>query len=324
MQSAIQTPELIHSAHALEHKVAYRSWPELAAVRVRGDDRLTWLNGQITNDVRAIPPGGSVRALAVNVRGKIMAELWVADLGESLLLLVPSATQDTLLESFERFIIMEDVVLERAPELQVLGLEGPLSAASAQRIESGETTALSGTHLGLGGHFWVGTQAALAHITAQLTAAGVPSVPEAAYELVRLRLGQPHYGVDFDEHHYPQEAGLKSIVSFQKGCYLGQEVVCTLENRGKLSRRLCVLQGTSETLPAPESKLLDPANANAATTDALGTVTSAAWDPERKLSYVLGYVKRAYAQADATVQCDGQVLTIVKLVGEEEPAPASA
>lgn len=315
MQSSNDTSELLRTAQALETGVAFRERPDLAAVRVRGDDRVTWLNGQITNDVRQIPSGGSVHALAVNVRGKIMAEVWVADLGESLLLLLPASAETTLLESLERFIIMEDVVLERAPELKVLALEGPLVAGVTVSAEA--AIALHGDLLGGLGRFWVGTAEALGQVAQQLASAGILRASEVSYDLARLRRGVPRYGTDYDDHNYPQEAGLKDIVSFQKGCYLGQEVVCTLENRGKLSRRLCVLQGTSETLPTAGSPLT--AADGSAASEALGTVTSAVWDPERQLSYVLGYVRRAYVTVGATVQAGSQALTLVKAVGEDEP-----
>jgi len=318
MQSRPNDPqtELIASAHALENRAAYFAWPDYSVVRVRGEDRLGWLNGQLTNDVRQIPEGGSVHALAVNVRGKILAETWVFEdaANESLLLIIPSGIQAALLENLERYIIMEDVELSADPALHVLGLEGPLAQAVAAQLTAADVVVRSWSPLGLGGPVWIGEDAALAAITAQLAAdPQTPSVSREAYDLVRLRRAVPRYGVDYTEQHYPQEAGLKDLVSFKKGCYLGQEVVCTLENRGRLSRHLCVLRGASPQLPAAGSGLhLEGA---AAAEEPVGTITSAMWDPERSEHHVLGYVRRIHANQGAVFSAGGHSLTLIDSVG---------
>jgi folate-binding protein YgfZ len=321
MTTALSEAALIEHVHNLEERAAFRSCPELAVVYVRGDDRSTWLNGQLTNDIRELPRGQSVHALAVNVRGKIMAELFVADVGEAFLLLVHKHAEAALLESFERYIIMEDVTLERAPELSVLHVEG-VFAASPELPAT--LTSFAYSPLGRPGRVFIGDQPTLTQLSTQLTAT-LPRVDETAYELVRLRRAVPRFGVDFDEHNYPQEVGLKALVSFQKGCYLGQEVVCTLENRGKLSRHLCVLEAADElsTIPAAESGSQTAAraqlyrSAEAQGTDAAGALTSAIWDPELRKSHVLGYVRRAHAVPGSTLFVGTQPLKLVRLVGED-------
>jgi folate-binding protein YgfZ len=319
MQPITPAPELVDAAHALETRAVYRHWSEWSVVKVRGDDRVSWLNGQITNDVRQIGSETSVHALSVNVRGKILAEIWALDaspvISESLLLLVPARTQTTLLENLERYVIMEDVILEPGPELGILGLEGPAAESLAQQIQAPEVVRRRCDPLGLGGCVWIGTEAALAGIVTQLEQLGITGIASAAYELVRLRRGLPRYTQDFDEHNYPQEAGLKSLVSFQKGCYLGQEVVCTLENRGRLSRRLCVLQGTDDRLPAPATPLT-AAGSDGQPLEPIGAVTSAAWDQEHRVAHVLGYLKRTHIALGATVHAGSVPLTIVSVVGD--------
>ena len=308
---------------ALLQSAAVREHPELRVVRVQGDDRVSWLNGQITNDVRAIAPGTSVHALAVTVRGKIMSELWVTALEDELWLLVPERALSALLESFERYIIMEDVTLAPWHEARVLSLEGPGSTVLHSELAAlDELRGLQGFAFaplgpdGFPGYAWVGTDAELAPLRA-LLAPVAPAADEAAFELARLRLGLPRFGVDYDEHQYPQEAGLKASVSFQKGCYLGQEVVCTLESRGRLSRQLCALLEARDAGLEADAGKLQPGEALTSTAgDAVGSITSAAWDPELGRTRALGYVKRAYAQPGAALQAGARALTIEKLVGE--------
>jgi tRNA-modifying protein YgfZ len=311
-------------AHELETKAAYRLQPETSVLSVRGDDRVTWLNGQLTNDVRSIPAGDSVHALAVNVKGKIMAEVWVSELREreQLLMLVPRRAEAALRESLEHFIIMEDVTLEPQPELQVLSIEGP-DARRVQAELAADGCSFGYDPLKLGGVAYIGTSAELDLVVQKLEAAGVPRISPEAYELARLRQARPRYGVDFDEHHYPQEAGLKAYVSFQKGCYLGQEVVCTLENRGRLSRHLCELRGAPDQRFEPGTPLsIVKADGSS---EATGAFTSVVWDPELNATRALGYVRRVHAQPGLEVMAGTHALTLVKLVGEDTTdAPASA
>jgi folate-binding protein YgfZ len=320
METAISSQAPGRPARILETQAAYYTWQDVCAVRVRGEDRVRWLNGQLTADVREIAAGSSVHALAVNVRGKILAEVWVADAGDdTLLLLIRGAAKASapLLESLDKYIIMEDVTLEPAPLLGVLAIEGPDSEALASQVDAAGALSVTCAPLGLGGRLWIGEAAALERVRAQL-AERVPEIDAAGYELVRLRHSVPRYGADFDEHQYPQEVGLKSLVSFQKGCYLGQEVVCTLENRGKLSRQLWLMQGKTAAQPASDTPLQLPDAADSG--QAVGAVTTAVWDPEHGTSHVLGYVRRTHAVAGATVRAGTQSLTLIRPVGESEVA----
>jgi folate-binding protein YgfZ len=307
----------LENIHVLEERAAFRECPELSVVYVRGDDRSSWLNGQITNDVRAIPQGQSVHALAVNVRGKILAELIVADLGEALVLLVHKNAQAALLESFERFIIMEDVTLEASPDLSALYVHGADTVSDAAPAS---LVSFAYAPLGRPGRVFIGDRASLAALTRELDAA-LPRIDEGAHEIVRLRHAIPRYGVDFDEQNYPQEVGLKALVSFQKGCYLGQEVVCTLENRGKLSRHLCLLESpkplAAGSEPAGNSLRQQLFTAAEGKGDAAGAITSAVWDPEQQKSHVLAYVRRAHAVLGATLFVGTQALTLARIVGED-------
>lgn len=330
--------ELSGSANLLATRAGIRLWQgddPVSVLRVRGDDRLTWLNGQLTNDVRKLQPHGSVHALAVNVKGKIMAELWVTGVGEELRLVVAQSAQATLLESFERFIIMEDVTVEAAPEFSVCSLEGPEAAAIAQTIEPGGAHAFECDVLGIGGWAWMGSSDQIAAVTRQLEAR-TQHIPQAAYELTRLRHARPRYGVDYDARHYPQEVGLKALVSFQKGCYLGQEVVCTLESRGRLSKHLCALKGPpggdrgdrgDRGAFAPATDLYASAASSGKSGESSGYITSSSWDPDAGTMIALGYVRRVHANPGSAFSAGERTLTLVGLVGEEDlgsSAPASA
>ena len=300
-------------AHALVHSAGLRERGDLSLVHVRGDDRASWLNGQITNDVRAMVRGVGVYALAVTVRGKIMADLWAIDRGDELSLLLPEPALPTVLESFERQIIMEDVELTTDTELAVISIQGPRASDVAGELGS---EAHRCDELGTGGVFVLVPRAQLSDARRGLLAAvervGGCAVDESGFELARLRLGRARFGEDFSDQNYPQEAGLKSLaVSFSKGCYLGQEVVCTLENRGRLTRALVRLEAPGQLELSRGTALRDQNDQE------VGRVTSSAFDPERGASLALGYVKSAHAVADARLRTDLAELRVVAKVGTD-------
>ena len=160
----------------------------------------------------------------------------------------------------------------------MLSLQGPQALGFAERVPPADVDGairFGCDQLGHGGLVWIGEAVAIEKVRRALVELGATEIGPAGFELARLRAGVALYGVDFGEANYPQEAGLKPWVSFQKGCYLGQEVVCTLENRGRLTRRLALWRGGSEAAPELGTGLLDAAGVS------LGEITSAVFDPTR-------------------------------------------
>lgn len=301
----------LQPADFVRDSVGVRARPELAVLHVTGDDRREWLNGQLTNDVRHTKPGESVYGLAVNVRGKILADVWMLDQASRLTLLLPETSLGTLLESFDGQIIMEDVELAHAAELCVLSVQGPRASA----VVAGLANAFPGDELGHGGWLLLVPRDERAGLEARLVRAaeaeGGGAIGEADWELARLRAARPLHGVDFDAKNYPQEAGLGTrAVSFQKGCYLGQEVICTLESRGRLSRQLVRLRITGAAELRGGDDVLDASEA------IVGHVTSAAVDPQADCTLALAYVKRALAVQDTQFRIGTNTARLDRVIGE--------
>ncbi len=266
---------LIEQARWLEQAVGVRAL-DLGAIRVDGDDARAWLNGQISNDVSDTREGDSVYALLLEANGRILTDLYALDRGDAFDLLVPRARLADVREHLERFIVMEDVDLE-AREVEVISAQGPraseLDGFTCDRLGHGGTDRLDGD---------------LDAIVERAQELGGGLVSPEAWELARLRAGRPALGADFDATVFPQEAGLAELaVSFAKGCYVGQEVVCMLENRGQLRRRLVQLR--ADALPAPGSRLMFEGVE-------VGTIRSGVFDPEAKGAWVHAIVKRARAE----------------------------
>ena len=300
----------VQEAGWLESSAGIRALHDRVLVSVQGDDARTWLNGQITNDVRSTQPGDAVYALAIHVKGRVLADLFVLDRGErGLAMTLPRQNLPALLEHFDRYIIMEDVVLGPDEGVALLTIQGPRAA----EVEAGlELESYACDRLGRGGRDVVVPSAArdvtLATLADRARAIGGGPVSDEGWELARLRAGQPALFADFGENTYPQEAGLEhGAVSFQKGCYLGQEVVCMLENRGQLSRRLVALESEAELERGLEIK--DGSGAK------LGEITSAVRDPARERTLALGFVKRAHASEGTELATERGALRVTALPG---------
>ena len=269
--------DIAQGAAHVKQRAGVRARHDLAVLEVRGDDHRSWLNGQLTNDVREPATDASVYALVVTVKGKILADAWVLDASDCIRLAVPRDAVSALLERFEQQIIMEDVTVAPS-ELTVISVQGPLAREVVQTAGVARDACFGCDELGFGGVFVLATEDARTDVMAKLVhaaqAQGGDAIDEAAFELARLRAGRGRFGLDFGARDYPQEAGLRdAAVSFEKGCYVGQEVVHMLEHRGKVPRRLARLQGQGE-LPAPGASLR-----NASGTE-VGTITSAVCDPD--------------------------------------------
>jgi folate-binding protein YgfZ len=298
------TLSLVEQLHALQHGAGARSLDDLAVVAVRGADRASWLNGMVTQDVRALAPGRGVYAVAVGVKGKILSDLWVHPLvdDDALALVLPATRCDELIAHLDRYLVMEDVTLERLSGWSVVSVQGP----AAERVTEGLRASFA-DRLGRGGVDLLVEGARRETVIAALQQK-VSWVSPEAWEVARLESGRAAYGVDFDGSHFVQEAGLTArAVSFHKGCYLGQEMVCRLEMRGQVQKHLVslVLEGPAPTVGAEVLAGDKP----------VGAVTSAAASvslPGRAVAQAM--VRRAAVEA-------GEALTVAGAPAAVVPRP---
>jgi folate-binding protein YgfZ len=267
----------------LEHSVGVLALEDRAIVSVTGDDAHDWLQGQVTNQLKNAEPGSSVYGFVLTLKGRILADVYVLVREGALWLDVPAAQVDALLERFDRYIIMEDVDLEHRKDLNVIAAQGPRSnELSADGWPS--------DRLGGGGRQWVVTDAELdselTSLVARSRELGGGAVSSEAWAQAHVLRGRPRFSIDFGDWTYPQESGLNPLaVSFGKGCYIGQETVVMLENRGKAPKVLWrwAIEGSL----APAAKT--PITVNDAV---VGEVTSAAVGEEGVRA--IGFLKRGH------------------------------
>ncbi len=222
----------------------------LSAFRVTGKDRVTWLNGLLTCELMTLKPGQATYGLLVDKKGKITCDLFVLVLETELRLAVPTRVKEQVFEVLDHHLIMEDAELVPVDET-VFFVHGP----RAESLSFGHSVGGRIGVTGLGDTLWFASDAVAFSeaVSVALAEIGGAMGDAAGWEFLRVSLGVPAFGVDFDQSNYPQEASLeKAAVSFSKGCYLGQEVVFMLEKRGHPKQRTVRLR-VSGGAPAPGS-----------------------------------------------------------------------
>lgn len=288
-------------AHALTHSAGFFSLEDSSVITVSGADRASWLNGMVTNDTRALSDGVSVYAAVVAVKGKLITDLYVTENHGELYLTVPASRRDALMAHLDRYVVMEDVTLT-AREFFLFSLQGP--TANGLTPPSGITA--RNDRFGHGGvDVFVTSEErpTLIEWALESQSKGLLVIAgEAATESVRIRAGVARFGVDFDTSNFVQEAAITArAVSFQKGCYLGQEVVCRLEMRGQVQRRLARLRLTGSA-PHRGAEVFSSGNP-------VGTVTSATVDGDDAV--VIAMVRHAALESTDKLSVGDRAATVI-------------
>ncbi len=249
-------PEREIAALAKEAAVHDLGW--LKRVAVHGEDRFRWLSGMVTNTVNDLGDHGGAWNLVLNAQGRVQGDLTVWRENDGLELDIAADQYEKLKTHLERFIIMDDVELVDLSGETALGLTGPaadevlgrLSLPTLSEPMTGTRVEWIGFDLRivrgygvLAPHYeiWV-PQAGLAKLWLGLRTAAATPVGTAAIEAFRIAEGIPAYGVDIVERDLAHETSQMRALHFNKGCYLGQEVVERVRSRGNVHRHLRQLE----------------------------------------------------------------------------------
>lgn len=305
----MSAPESL-SAHSLSERDVDRALEETAVLlepgwgvlRVQGEDRATWLNGVVTCDVTTVDRTRGAWGFLLSKQGKIEAELHVASSGDELFVATPPGAADGVRATLDRYLVMEDAELSSDPGYTWLALHGARAGELAQVLRErhgGASARLDWTSAG--GAALAVPLATRGECVAELERQGVLPLSLGEFEASRVRLGLPRFGVDYTSSDNPHEAGLeRRAVSWTKGCYLGQEVVCMQDMRGKVKRRLVRLAFDSQGVEVSAgSEVVDEAGAaqGAIKSSALGvaiaSVKAPAYEPGSAL-VVEGHVARVH------------------------------
>src|SRR5208283_2233034 len=210
------------------------SWQ--AKLVLSGEDRVRWLNGMVTNNVRDLAVGHGVYCFVLTAQGRIVADLVAYNRGDYLVVTSERAQAAEIADTFDRYIIMDDVeIADISDKILAVGVAGPQSSRVVQAagidtspLAPGQVvdlvwqdtaiTVARNTHPNLDGcEIWFAAEQAPT-VWDTLTAAGATPVGSDAFELYRIARGVPRYGLDLSQRDLPQETGQKHALSFTKGC----------------------------------------------------------------------------------------------------------
>jgi len=304
-----------------------------AKISLTGGDRVRWLNGMVTNNIRDLAAGHGVYAFLLNPQGHILGDLFAYNRGESITVDTDLSQVEKILATFDHYIIMDDVsVANLSEQLTALGIGGP-KARDVMRKAGIEIPDLQPLQL----HdiqcdcecgclnctivrtdaatesyeIWLGT-AYVRPLWNSLVAAGASPAGFEALELHRIVSGVPRYGVDIRERDLPQETEQTRALNFNKGCYIGQEIVERIRSRGAVHRKFSgFLAEGNETIAAGMKIVVGEKE--------VGEITSSATiHTGSGKTVALGYIRREAGIPGREVLIGGAKASVVSLPVADE------
>ncbi len=275
-----------------------------AKFRLTGGDRVRFLNGQVTNDVRKANANWSMPACVLTAKGKTDAFIFIRAEAEEFLIDAERAQRESLAQRLHRYIIADDVVVDDVSEEFALF---HVTAEPAPNLPN-DGHWLRAKRFGLAGWDLVVPAAEHDRVLQEL-AAQETLLDADAMERLRIEQGIPRWGRELSDQIIPVEANLADdAVDYAKGCYIGQEVISRMKMSGQMSKRLCGLVSLDGSPLAPETRLLGSEEVKD-----VGWITSATRSDRLGKEIALGYVKRGFNQPGTKLSADGHPAELVEL-----------
>lgn len=278
---------------------------DLNWIEIRGGDSGKFLNGLLTNNIQGLKEKSGSYNLILTPKGKIIADLFCYTCGDHFGIVCNTLLKQKILDTLKRFIVFQKVEIADQSEswgaVTVLGPNAkekfhPVSKVPFDRpvrdfeyVESSwgdfPLWVIRKKFMDLPSYeLWV-KRDQLPKLTQALN---LPNVDPKTREQLRIESATPLYGVDMNETTIPQEANLYNALSFNKGCYVGQEIVARLEHRGHVGKQLVSLKTEGEEAPPRGEKILSLKG------DLIGEVTSSCYSPKYGAPLALGYLRYAF------------------------------
>jgi aminomethyltransferase len=293
-----------------------------AKILVTGGDRVRWMNGMVTNNIRDLGVNSGNYNFLLSPQGRIQADMYIYNRGEYLLVDTALWQAGKVLEVFDKFIIMDDVeVSDASDKLTGLAVQGagaraglakagfqstelqPLKVVDAVWGEVGYSITRMASNLSETYELWMSRENLPAAWDALTVAGAVPAGMDAL-EMFRVWAGVPRYGQDIRERELPQETEQDQALHFSKGCYVGQEIVERIHARGLVHRTFSgfVVDGGP---PEPGTKIVSEGKD-------VGYITSALLVPLNGSSktLALGYIRREVGTPGTVVQAGEASATV--------------
>ncbi|QQS42364.1 MAG: folate-binding protein YgfZ [Acidobacteriota bacterium] len=292
-------------------------------IAVSGSEAVQFLNGMITNDIAKLEEGSAMLAAFPNAKGRLIAVVRVSNEGGTFVFETEDATYQTVLSNLARFTLAGDFNVEDLTDrYKIVSVRSGSSAGIIEKVLGGKPEKDCGAtvydfrgesvtclpSVRISGFDLRVPYESLGAIVDELKSAGavLPEGPLA--EVLRIESGIPRFGIDMDGETVVPEVGLEGMISYQKGCYIGQEVIARIHFRGKVAKELKGLVfDAPEALVNAGDELLSQEGKNA------GVVTSKAYSPKLEKHIAMAYVRSAFAENGTELRIGHQTARVSDL-----------
>ena len=308
---------------AVRERVGLLDLSHRGKIKVSGKDRTKFLHNIVSNEVNKLEPGEGNYSTLLNSRGRLLVDFKLYTMDDYILLDVDAGNLSKLIKGLKRYIIINKVELEDQTEsLGLVSVQGPESPQLLKRLLGDSMPDLvehhhskreydglelivigSGYSGEIGYDIFVPIEGVVPLWNALYQKGkdhGVTPVGLAALDSLRVEAGVPKYGVDMDEEYIVSEVGLENAIDYDKGCFVGQEVVGRAKFRGRVNRLLVGMQVEGDAAPVRGAKVYGDDKE-------IGHVTSGLLSPSLERPVAMGYVRREFVEpgSKVAVQIDG-------------------
>ena len=264
--------------------VELKNW---STVTLTGEDRHAFLHNMCTNDIRRLTPGEGCEAFCTDVKGKIVAHLFLFAHEDRLEILTVPEQAGPLIKHLDRYIIREDVQLhDHSGEVCWTLISGTEADALLNQVAEAACQVARCDLFWPPGCLLRSTRTEQSAIEQSLREAGAKPCSASALTTLRIESGLPLFHEDFSEANLPQEVDRNSqAISFNKGCYLGQETIARIDALGHVNQKVVVVKLSGSTVPEGGLEL-------SLAEKPVGQVTSSCWSPRWNAPLALATVRR--------------------------------
>lgn len=276
-------------------------------IAVWGKEAVQFLNGMTTNDVSKLDDDSEMMAAFPNAQGRLLAIVRVRRMDERFLFETEEATHEKVFNSLFRFTFAGDFFVEDMSEqfryFELFGQADNVGPCPGEISFDGR----------VGDGRFIPSDAALGYLD-HLEEMSAVNISEQLYEVLRIEQGIPRYGADMDENTIVPELGIDGLISYNKGCYVGQEIIARIHFRGHVAKQLTGLILSEPPALASGSRLDESMPMLMSQDDKnAGRITSVTYSPKLEKTIALAYVRYDYLAAGTELKLGDTVATVTPL-----------
>lgn len=260
-------------------------------IQIRGKDRVSWLHGQVSTAIKPMKTLNHHHSSLNTPKGKTISLLHIIKLENEFLLLVPSALADTVFQSLNMYVLSEDVeiLLSSKSVTAILDLQFTIKSPAEHIIEAT--------------YFGIPALLCISETAPDLD--GLQELDKNSFEFLRIKNCYPMPGSEYaNQEILTPELGMPSLIAYDKGCYLGQEVFARIRTYGRTNKVLAQMEFENTT---PEQLLDQEISVGGHSRGKITSVVS-----HNLGCLALGYVPTAKKELGAEVICNqiqGKILS---------------